>query len=69
MLLLQKKKGQGSNTVIAISLCNSLMSVTLLIFLCISLNNFRNLVTFCMNVDIDKLLLLWKFFIFPVYLA
>ena len=69
MLLLQKKKGQESNTVIVIPLCNSLMSVTVLFFLCILLNNFRNLVIFCMNVDIDKLLLRWNFFIFPVYLA
>ena len=58
MLLLQKKKGQGLNTVIP--LCNSLMLVTLLFFLSILLNNFRNLVIFCMNID--KLLLLWKFF-------
>ena len=36
------------------------MFVTLLFFLSILLNNFRNLVIFCMNVDIDKLLL-WKF--------
>ena len=64
MLLQQKKKGQGSNTVIVIPLCNSLLSVTLLFFLCILINNFRNLVILCMNVDIDKLLLLWKFFIF-----
>ena len=35
MLLLQKKKGQGLNTVIVIPLCNSLMSVTLL-FSCLS---------------------------------
>ena len=33
MLLLQKKKGQGINTVIVIPHCNSLMSVTLLFFL------------------------------------
>ena len=58
MLLLQNKKGH--NTVIVIPLCYSLMSVTLF-FLCILLNNFRNLVIFCMNVDIDKLLLLWNF--------
>ena len=58
MLLLQEKKGQGIKTVIVISLCNSLMSVTLLFFLCILLNSFRNLVIFCMNVDIDKLLFL-----------
>ena len=44
MLLLHKKKGQGINTVIVIPLCNFLMSVTLLFFLCILLNNFRNLV-------------------------
>ena len=44
MLLLQKKKGQGFNTVIVIPLCNFLMSITLLFFLCILLNNFRNLV-------------------------
>ena len=62
MLLLQKKKGQGINTVIVIPLCNSLMSVTLLFFLSILLNNFRNLVIFCRNVDIEKSLLLWKFF-------
>ena len=61
MLLLQKKKGQGINTVIVIPLCDSLMSVTLTFFLSVLLNNFRNLVIFCMNVDIDKLLL-WKFF-------
>ena len=64
LLLLQKKKGQRINTVIVIPLCNSLISVTLLFFLCILLNSFRNLVIFCMNVDIDKLLLLWKFFYF-----
>ena len=46
MLLLQKKKGQGINTVIVIPLCTILMSVTLLFFLCILLNNFRNLVLF-----------------------
>ena len=41
ILLLQKKKDQGINTVIVIPLCNSLMSVTLLFFfLCILLNNF-----------------------------
>ena len=62
MLLLQKKKGQGINTVILIPLCNSLMFVTLLFFLSILLNNLRNLVIFCMNVDTDKVLLLWKFF-------
>ena len=62
MLLLQKKKGQGINTDIVIPLYNSLMSVTLLFFLCILLNSFRNLVIFCMNVDIDKWLLLWNFF-------
>ena len=39
MLLLQKKKGQGINTVIVIPLCNFLMSVTLLFFLCILLNS------------------------------
>ena len=44
MLLLQKKKGQGINSVIVIPLCNFLMSVTLLFFLWILLNNFRNLV-------------------------
>ena len=48
MLLLQKKKGQGINTVIVIPLCiplcNFLMSVTLLFFLCTLLNNFRNFV-------------------------
>ena len=44
MLLLQKKKGQGINTVIVIPLCNFLMSVTLLFFLCILLNNFGNLI-------------------------
>ena len=44
MLLLQKKKGQGINTVIVIPLCNFLMSVTLLFFLCILLNNSGNLV-------------------------
>ena len=64
LLLLQKKKGQRINTVIVIPLCSSLISVTLLFFLCILLNSFRNLVIFCMNVDIDKLLLLWKFFYF-----
>ena len=52
MLLLQKKKGQGINTVIVIPFCNSFMSITLLYFLSILLNNFRNLVIFCMNVDI-----------------
>ena len=57
----QKKKGQGINTVVVISLCDSLMSVTCFFFLCILLSNFRNLLIFCMNVDIDKLLL-WKFF-------
>ena len=62
MLLLQKKKCQGINTVIVIPLCNSLMSVTLFFFLSILLDNFRNLVIFCMSVDIDKLLLLWRFF-------
>ena len=62
MLLLQKKKDQGINTVIVIPLCNSLMSVTFLFFLFILLNNFRNLVIFCMTVDIDKLLLLWNVF-------
>ena len=62
MLLLQKKKGQGINTIVVIPICNSLMSVTLLFFLSILLNNFRNLVILCMNVDIDKLLLLWKYF-------
>ena len=62
MLLLQKKKGQWINTVLVFPLCNSLMSVTLLFFLSILLNNFRNLVTFCMNVDVDKMLLLWNFF-------
>ena len=46
MLLLQKKKGQEINTVIVIPLCNFLVSVTLLFFLCILLNNFRNLVLF-----------------------
>ena len=61
MLLLQKKKGQGINNVLVISLCNSLMSVTLLFFLSILLNNFRNLVIFCMNVDINKKLLLYIF--------
>ena len=44
MLLLQKKKGQVINTVIVIPLCNFLMSITLLFFLCILLNNFGNLV-------------------------
>ena len=44
MLLLQKKKGQGIYTVIVIPLCNFLMYVTLLFFLCILLNNFRNLI-------------------------
>ena len=63
MLLLQKKNGQGINTVIVIPLCNSLMSVTFLFVLCILLNSFRNLVIFCMNVDID-LLLLWIFLYF-----
>ena len=62
MLLLQKKKGQEIKTVILIPLCNSLMSVTLLFFLSILLHNFSKYVIFCMNVDIDKLLLLWKFF-------
>ena len=62
MLLLLKKKGQGINTVIVIPLYNPLMSVTLLFFLSVSLNNFRYLVIFCMTVDIDKLLLLWKLF-------
>ena len=62
MLLLQKKKGQWINTGIVNPLCNSLMSLTLLFFLSVLLNNFRNLVIFCMNVDIDKLLLLLNFF-------
>ena len=57
MLLLQKKKGQGINTVIVIPLCNSLLLVTFLFFLCILLNSLRNLVIFYMNVEIDKLLL------------
>ena len=61
MLLLQRKKGQGINTVVVILLCNSLMSVTLLFFLSILLNNLRNLEIFCMNVDIYKLLLGWNF--------
>ena len=70
MLLLQKNKGQGINIVIVIALCNSLMSVTLLFSLCILLKSFKNLVIFCMNVDIVQLLLLWIFFyIFLVYLA
>ena len=58
MLLLQKRKVQGINTVIDIPLLIFLMSVTHLFFLCLLLNSFRNLVIFCMNVDIDKLLLL-----------
>ena len=62
MLLLQKKKGQGINTVIDMPLCNSLMSVTLLFFLGILLDNFRNLVIFCMNDDIVKSFILWIFF-------
>ena len=61
MLLLQKKKGQGISTVIVIPLRNSIMSITLLFFLSILLDNFRNLVIFYMNADIGKLLL-WKFF-------
>ena len=44
MLLLQKKKGQGINTVIFIPLCSFSISVIILFFLCILLNNFRNLV-------------------------
>ena len=36
MLLLQKKNGQGSNTGVVIPLCNSLMSLTLLVFVCLS---------------------------------
>ena len=40
MLLLQKKNDQGINTVIVIPLCNSLLFVILLFFLCILLNNF-----------------------------
>ena len=43
MLLLQKKK-KGINIFIVIPLWNFLMSVTLLFFLCILLNNFGNLV-------------------------
>ena len=58
LLMLQKKKGQGINTVIVIPLCNSLISGTRSILL----NNFRNLVIFCMTVDIDMLLLLWNCF-------
>ena len=38
------------------------MSIALWFFLSSLLNNFRNLVIFCINVDIDMLLLLWKFF-------
>ena len=38
------------------------MAVTLLFLLSILLNNFRNLVIFFMNVDIDQFLLLWNFF-------
>ena len=44
MLLLQKKKGQRINTVTVISLCNFSVSVSLLFFQYILLNNFRNLV-------------------------
>ena len=40
----RKKKGHGINTVLVIPHCNSLMSITLLFFLSILLNNFRNLV-------------------------
>ena len=50
MLLLQKKKGQGINAVIVIPLCNSSMSVTLLFFLSILLNNFRNLIIFDLDL-------------------
>ena len=64
MLLLQKKKGQGINTVMVIPFCNSLMSIILLFFLCILLNSFRNLVVFCLNVDIDKLLCCGNFLFF-----
>ena len=60
MLLLQKKNGQGINTAIAISLCNSLMPVIL--FMSVLFNNLKNLVIFFMNVNFDKLLLLWIFF-------
>ena len=63
-LLLQIKKGQGISTVIVIPICNSFMAVTLLFFLSVLLNNFRNLVIFCMNLDIDKFLTMEFFLIF-----
>ena len=58
MLLLQKKNGQGINTVIVIPF---VILITLLFFLSILLNNLRNLVIFGINDDIDKLFL-WNFF-------
>ena len=66
LLLLQKKKGKGINTVIVIPLCNSLMSITLLFFLPILfflhilISSIRNLNTFCINVHIHEMLLLQK---------
>ena len=59
MLLLQKNKGQGINAIIVILLCNSLniLSVSLWVFLYILINHIRNLIIFCINVDIDKMFL------------
>ena len=52
-------QGQGVSTIIVIPLCNSLKVVhNAFVFLSILLISFWNLIIFCINVGIDKLLLL-----------
>ena len=64
MLLLQKNKGQGINTtcIIVIPLCTSFnfLSISLWFFLHILIDNIKNLIKVCINVDIYKMLLLGK---------
>ena len=59
---MDKKQGLGFNSLRIIFPCSSWKCTFwfLLLILLILLNNFRNLLIFCIKVDIDKLLLLYK---------
>ena len=63
MLLLEKNKGQGTNkcSCYIIPLCNPLkVVVTLFVRNRTLVSNIRNLIIFCINVDIHEMLLLQK---------
>ena len=64
MLLLDKNKGLGISSFRVISLCNSrkgvLVSASYASYLLVLLYNLRNLFIFCINVDIEEILLLDK---------